>query len=115
VTCPHCGDTILEQGLVGLDLCDRCGGISRDGQRITTKNQRFQAFAGPQPTPMRYAETTGTVVGAALLDDGRPAFVMTFTLSSGRPLGPLVVAGDLAANFARLVDDAWQTLQRTQN
>jgi hypothetical protein len=30
--CPHCGSPAMDRGATGLDLCNDCGGLSRDGK-----------------------------------------------------------------------------------
>lgn len=32
--CPHCGSLDVDRGFTGLDLCNRCGGLSRGGRRL---------------------------------------------------------------------------------
>ena len=34
LTCPHCGGRKIDRGATGLDLCETCGGLSRDGRTL---------------------------------------------------------------------------------
>lgn len=33
--CPHCGSPAMDRGATGLDLCNDCGGLSRDGKVLS--------------------------------------------------------------------------------
>ena len=113
--CPHCGAGGLEKGATGLDLCDVCGGLSRDG-RALRRNQAFRNFAMPQTTELRYAQAEGSIVAAVILEDGRTGIAMTFVLGKQLPqLPPIVLTGEQATNFGRLVAEALRTTQRTKN
>lgn len=114
MTCPHCGDAGLEKGATGLDLCTKCGGLSRAG-RALRRNQEFQNFSAPQMTDLRYAQAEGSIVAAVILEDGSTGIAVTFVLGTGKSLPPIVLAGEQASNFGRLVADALRTAQRTTN
>lgn len=32
--CPHCESTDMDRGATGLDQCNKCGGLSRDGVKL---------------------------------------------------------------------------------
>ena len=36
MTCPHCGagEVDVDRGAKGLDLCRKCGGLSRNGEKL---------------------------------------------------------------------------------
>lgn len=114
MSCPHCGAEDLEAGATGLDLCTKCGGLSRDGHALR-RNQPFQVFTPRQVDMDNAILAHGVVVAAVRLTDGSMGIAVSYLLSDGAMLPPLVVAGELADNFARLVADAHRTTQRTRN
>lgn len=99
MTCPHCGDEHLEKGATGLDLCTRCGGLSRDGHALDA------------PIVPVY----GVVVQTVIADGGTTGLAVTFYLRDGRQLPPFLITGAQATDFGRLVADALATLERTRN
>lgn len=115
MTCPHCGDEGLEKGATGLDLCTKCGGLSRDG-RALRRNHPFRVVQPQQIHMPDAVVVAGVVVAAVGLTDGSMGIAVSYVLNGdNQTLPPLVVAGELADNFARLVADAHKTTQRTRN
>ncbi len=37
--CPHCGSTDMDRGATGLDRCNNCDGLSRDGQVLALSQE----------------------------------------------------------------------------
>jgi hypothetical protein len=40
--CPHCGSSNVDGGVTGLDLCEDCGGLSRDGEILAPPARRHR-------------------------------------------------------------------------
>jgi hypothetical protein len=104
----------MEKGATGMDLCTKCGGLSREG-RALPRNQPFTKFAEPEMRDLRYVVATGTIVTAVMLEDGSTGIAITYRLADGDQLPPIVVAGDQAVTFGRLVAEALRAGQRTAN
>jgi len=115
VTCPHCGADDLDKGATGLDLCDRCGGLSRDGRALRGRQQRFQTFGRPRMVDLQYVHAQGSVVAAVVVGDGSTGIAVTFVMPDGKQLVPIVLSGDEARTFGRLVADALRAGRRTEN
>lgn len=114
MTCPHCGAPDVDRGATGLDVCTRCGGLSRDGQPLR-REQPFCNFALPKLVDLNYIPAAGVHVAAVLMEDGGTGIAVTYVMGDGKSLPALVVAGEVAASFGRLVADALDATQRRQN
>ena len=113
-SCPHCGAGGLETGATGLDLCQVCGGLSRDGRRLASR-QPYRNFAQPKMREMSYVQATGVVVAACMLEDGERGVAVVYRLADGSELPPIMLAGQQARDFGRLVADALAAGNRSQH
>lgn len=112
MTCPHCGAEPVERGATGLDVCTRCGGLSRDGKMLE-RNQSFRAFPRPTMVDATFLPVEGTYV-AAVMADGHTSLSVSF-LVKGKVVPPFLIMGEQAETFGKLVADALALGQRTQN
>ncbi len=112
VTCPHCGVEAIERGATGLDVCTRCGGLSRDGA-VLERNETLRAFSQPTMVEATFLVAEGTYV-AAVMADGRTGLSVSFMVK-GRMVSPFLIMGDQAETFGKLVADALALGQRTRN
>jgi hypothetical protein len=112
VTCPHCGAGDVDRGATGLDLCTRCGGLSRNGQPLA-RRQPFTDFQPPELRSLAAIYADGVVV-AAVLVDGRPGLAVSYRVL-GQLLGPFVVVGDQAKDLVDLAAAALAACARAGN
>jgi ribosomal protein L37AE/L43A len=40
--CPHCGSLDVDRGFTGLDQCNACSGLSRNGKTLTEVEAQFE-------------------------------------------------------------------------
>jgi predicted RNA-binding Zn-ribbon protein involved in translation (DUF1610 family) len=41
--CPHCGHSDVDRGATGLDECNQCGGLSREGMTLQEHAKRNES------------------------------------------------------------------------
>lgn len=103
----------MDAGGTGLDLCTRCGGLSRDGHPLP-RSRRYRSFDRPTFRDVPLIEAHGVIV-QAILFGGAPGIMVAFVMNDGRQLPPFVLTGEPAQAFPALVADAWAGAQLAQN
>lgn len=112
--CPHCnaGDVDVDRGATGLDLCRRCGGLSRAGRPLAPANE-YRDFPTMRAVELDCVVAQGVIVNG-LLSEGRSGIAVTYVVD-GKRLEPIVLLGEQASALASMAIAALRAAQRTQN
>lgn len=115
MTCPHCGAAVddVDRGATGLDLCTRCGGLSRRGKALQ-RVQPFSSFDRPTLVDADFVEAQGAWVAAVVAEDGRAGIAVSYVLG-GRQLTPILLLAEAAERFGGLVTEAVAAAGRMRN